>query len=48
MDRCVLKMVEYTQVRLRKETCEALKQVGEMGDSYDSVINKLIDCFEKE
>ena len=35
-------MIEYTQVRLRRSTCERLKTFGEMGDSYDKVINKLM------
>jgi len=34
---------EWTQVRLRKETCRRLKLLGGMGDSYETVINRLID-----
>jgi hypothetical protein len=40
-------MIEFTQVRLRRETCEALKAIGEMGDSYDSVIRRLLDERKK-
>ena len=36
-------MTEYTQVRLRRSTCQRLKTFGSMGDSYDKVINKLMD-----
>ncbi len=36
-------MNDYTQVRLRRTTCERLKAFGKMGDSYDNVINKLLD-----
>ena len=39
--------MNYTQVRLRKETCEDLKKVGEMGDSYDSVIRRLLEKREE-
>ena len=36
-------MHEYTQVRLRRSTVDRLKSIGEMGDSYDKVINRLIE-----
>ena len=35
-------MTDYTQVRLRCSTCERLKSVGDMGDSYDKVIQRLL------
>ena len=38
-----IRMSDYTQVRLRRSTTKRLKALGEMGDSYDAVINKLID-----
>jgi len=34
---------KYTQVRLRRSTTDRLKSIGDMGDSYDKVINKLLD-----
>jgi len=36
-------MCDFTQVRLRRSTTDRLKVFGEMGDSYDKVINKLMD-----
>ena len=38
----------YIQVRLRRTTTTRMKKFGHMGDSYDFVINKLIDVFEKD
>ena len=38
----------YIQVRLKRTTTQRLKKFGTMGDSYDYVINKLIDNFEKD
>lgn len=40
-------MTEWSPQRLRKSTCDRLKARGEMGDSYDKVINKLLDEAEK-
>ena len=38
----------WTLVRLRKTTCERLKDVGVMGDSYEKVINRLLNQQTKE
>ena len=38
----------YIQVRLRRTTTTRMKKFGHMGESYDFVINKLIDAFEKD
>jgi len=32
-----------TSVSIEKETMERLKQLGKKGDSYDEIINRLID-----
>lgn len=39
--------ITHIQVRLKRTTTKRLKKFGTMGDSYDYVINKLIDNFEK-
>jgi predicted DNA-binding protein len=36
-------MVEYTNIRLRKETVEKLKKLGFKGETYDEIINRLIE-----
>jgi predicted DNA-binding protein len=36
-------MVEYTNIRLRKETVEKLKKLGFKGETYDDIINRLIE-----
>jgi len=40
-------MVEYTFVRLRRETVEKLKKLGFKGETYDDIINRLIEEVEK-
>jgi len=35
-----------TVIRLKKATREKLKAIGMMGDTYDDVINKLLDCWK--
>ena len=35
-------------IRLKKATRERLKAIGMMGETYDDVINKLLDCWKKE
>jgi hypothetical protein len=40
-------MVEYSYVRLRKETVERLKRLGFKGETYDDIINRLIEEVEK-
>lgn len=32
----------HVKVELRRETAEALKALGKMGDSYDTVIERLM------
>ena len=40
-------MTEYTQLRVKVTTRDLLKGIGEMGDTYDTVINKLIQERKK-
>jgi hypothetical protein len=40
-------MVEYSYVRLRKETVERLKRLGFKGETYDDIINRLIEEVKK-
>ncbi len=35
----------YTTIRVRKETRERLKQIGRKDESYDSILNRLIDEY---
>lgn len=32
-----------TSIKLRKETRDALKSVGKKGETYDGIINRLLD-----
>jgi predicted CopG family antitoxin len=38
----VIIMSETTTIQIAKETRDALKEIGSMGDNYDKVIQKLI------
>lgn len=39
----VLIMSETTTIQIKKETRDALKEMGSMGDNYNTVIQKLIE-----
>jgi len=39
---------EQTLIPIKKSTRERLKKVGRKGETYDQIINKLIDIFEKK
>lgn len=34
---------ELTSIKIRKETRDVLKSVGKKGETYDDIINKLLD-----
>lgn len=36
----------YTAIRVEQQTRQRIRQRGHMGDTYDSLINKLIDNAE--
>lgn len=38
-------MSEVTTIKVRKETREALKELGRKGETYDHIINKTIDAY---
>ena len=38
-------MDELTSIKLRRETRDRLKNLGRKGESYDQIINKLIDIY---
>jgi hypothetical protein len=40
-------MVEYSYIRLRRKTVEKLKKLGFKGETYDDIINRLIEEVEK-
>jgi hypothetical protein len=40
-------MVEYTYIRLKKETVEKLKKIGSKNETYDDIINRLIKEVKK-
>ncbi|GAG33596.1 unnamed protein product [marine sediment metagenome] len=41
-------MTDTVPIRVKLETREKLKAIGLMGDTYDDVINKLLDCWKKK
>jgi predicted CopG family antitoxin len=41
-------MVEYTYIRVSKETAEKLKKLGKKGETYEDVILRLIEEVEKK
>lgn len=38
---------EYTLIRVRKSTVERLKEVGYKKETYDDIINRLIDSKKR-
>jgi predicted DNA-binding protein len=36
---------ELTSIKLRRETRDRLKNLGRKGESYDQIINKLIEFY---
>jgi len=36
---------ELTSIKLRRETRDRLKSLGRKGESYDQIINKLIEFY---
>jgi hypothetical protein len=38
---------DETMIRVKRKTVERLRELGRYGDSYDSIINRLIDEREK-
>lgn len=34
---------ELTSIKIRKETRDVLKSVGKKGETYDDIINRLLD-----
>lgn len=39
---------KYTSIRVRVQTKERLAKLGKKDDSYDYIINKLIDFYEEK
>jgi len=39
---------EITTIQLKKETVERLKKHGEFGQSYDDLLNTLLDKIKKK
>lgn len=40
-------MNEYRQCRLRRDTLERVASLGQKGQTYDQIINKILDNYEK-
>jgi len=40
--------MSQTTMKTKKETLRRLKGVGKMGDSYDKVVNRLLDEVSKD
>jgi len=38
---------EKTNIRISKKLTEKLKELGKMGDTYETVIWRLVDFYEK-
>jgi uncharacterized protein (UPF0371 family) len=38
---------DETMIRIKRKTIERLRELGKYGDSYDRIINRLIDEREK-
>ena len=38
----------YTSIRVTKETVERLADIGKKMESYDDIINKLLDHYHKK
>lgn len=34
---------EVTTIRIKKETATALKEIGKKGETYDDIVNRLLD-----
>jgi len=45
--RSVMNMDSKTLVQLEKSTVEKLKRLGSKSETYDQIVNKLIDFFEE-
>ena len=39
---------KYTSIQLTKETKKRLMKLGRMGDTYESIILKLLDAYNKQ
>jgi len=37
-----------TTIRLKKETVEKLKEIGKKGETYDQIVNRLIEPLLKQ
>lgn len=44
----IIKMIRYTTIPLFPKTKERLKKHGKKGETWDQVVNKIIDVFEEE
>lgn len=38
---------KYRGINVRKETYEELSELGEFGDSFDDIINRILDVYKK-
>lgn len=36
---------EWTRIRVRKSTTEKLKRLGNKGETYDDIINRLVEAY---
>jgi len=39
-------MSDWTYIRIKKETAQRLKELGKKGETYDEIINRLIECIK--
>lgn len=41
-------MQEITTITIRKETREKLKELGKKGETYDDILNRLIQFYQRK
>ena len=39
--------MSITTIRLKKETVEKLKSLGKKGETYDDIVNRLVELWKK-
>ncbi len=39
--------MNITTIRLKKETVEKLKELGKKGETYEDIVNRLIELWKK-
>lgn len=48
MENSIMSSRKYKTIKLKKETYERLRSHGNMGESFDDLINRILDEWENE